>query len=262
MMEGQEYIAPKIKQEAIASPIQSIEVINKVVKLLFSYKRSATYKDIAGPAGLHPSNVSQALSASRDLGMTNLAGKKGLYVLTKDGEDYARLIAANREDEAKHLLCEIIQKNTLWADVVAFLKATKGEARDPLDLILDVERKLGKKWSQGMRRRVRDSYVSILTYASLVKEEGEKIISLIETEIPTVKEVAEVPQLPAQPSSTITPSSPMVKPDFEKLQSNDFYFEVRKDLSTIDFAKSQFDAWIDYVRKKLMTKEEGSNLQG
>jgi len=101
------------------------------------------------------------------------------YVLTKDGEEYARLMTAGKEGDARLFLRKVIESNPLWADIIFFLKATRGP-RDPLDLVLDIERKLGKKWAPGMRNRLRASYVSILSHVGLIQKEGSKIISLAE----------------------------------------------------------------------------------
>lgn len=232
------------KASAIATPVQSIDVINNLVSVLFTYKRSVMYKDISAIAKLHPSNVSQGLSASRDLGLTKLAGKKGLYVLTKDGEEYARLITAGKEDEARSFLRKVIERNSLWTDVILFLKATRGQARDPLDLVLDIERKLGKKWSSGMRNRLRASYVSILSYVGLIQKEGDKMISVAEAG----PEEPQIEPLYVLPSAKHPPVMPE---DFARLQTDDFKFEIRKDAEVLNFAKDQFLAWIEYLRKKL-----------
>jgi len=236
------------KTSAVARPIQSIDIINKLVSVLFTYKRSVMYKDIATVVKLHPATVSQGLSASRDLGLTKLAGRKGLYVLTKEGEEYARLITAGKEGDAKLLLRKIIESNPLWTDIIVFLKATRGQARDPLDLVLDIERKLGKKWAPGMRNRLRASYVSILNYVGLIQKEGNKIISLAE---------ATPEEIPSKPTPMAPPAkhTPLTSENFARLQTEDFSFEIRKDIEVLDFAKEQFLAWIEYLRKKLVEKD-------
>lgn len=239
------------KISAIATPIQSIDVINNLVSVLFTYKRSVMYKDISAIAKLHPANVSQGLSASRDLGLTKLAGKKGLYVLTKDGEEYARLITASKEDEAKSFLRKIIEHSPLWAEILLFLKATRGQARDPLDLVLDIERKLGKKWSSGMRNRLRASYVSILSYVGLIQKEGDKIISIAEAE-------PEEQQIPPTPSLGPAKHRQIISEEFAILQTDDFKFEIRKDIEVLSFAKEQFLAWTEYLKKKLIETQPKS----
>lgn len=231
----------------IATPNQGIDPINKVVSVLFSYKRPAMYKDVSIATNLHHMTASQALSASRDLGLTTSGGKKGLYVLTEAGTEYARLLTAGKEKQAKTLLRELIQRQPSWKEIMVFLRAIRGEARDPLDLVLDVERKLNKSWKSSARNNYRDRYVSILTYAGLIEEEGGKIFSLIDMEEP-FEEVEEV--------TTLAPE--LTAPDFALLQTDDFRFEIRKDADVIPFAKSQFLAWLEYLEKKIAKEEESA----
>lgn len=238
------------KPAAIATPVQSIDVVNNLVSILFTYKRSAMYKDIAAIAKLHPSNVSQGLSASRDLGLTELAGRKGLYVLTKEGEEYARLITAGKEGDAQTFLRKVIENNPLWTEIILFLKATRAQVRDPIDLVLDIERKLGKKWSLGMRRRLRASYVSILSYVGLIQKEGDKVISLAETEIE--KSASRAKSMPPEKPPPVTPEN------FATLHTDDFTFAIRKNLGVLEFAKEQFHVWVEYLKRQL-SEEQGAD---
>jgi DNA-binding transcriptional ArsR family regulator len=241
----------------IASPTDSIHVINKAVSVLFGYKKPATYKDIAAAVGLHEGVVSRALSASRDLGITELAGKKGLYRLTLQGEEYARFVQVGKTDEAKLLLGSMIRASPAWSEIVAFLRATLGQTRDPIDMVLDAEKKLGKKWSQAMRQDVRASYVSILDYAGLIRKEGENVISTVEaTQTPEASPLSISPRNEAG-----TGGEPLISgtshlgSDFAEFKSDDFLFRVRKDAQAIAFAKSQFAAWSDYLEKKTSSDE-------
>lgn len=233
------------KHVPIATPIQSIEAINKVVGVLFNYNRSVMYKDVAIASNLHPMVASQALSTARDIGLTELSGKRGLYVLTKRGIEYARLLTAGKQEEAKPILRQIIKNNPKWTEIMLFLKATRGQARDPLDLVLDIESKLGKKWSQSMRLRISDCLVSILNFAGLIQKEGGKIFSLVETEATSTEIVT---------PDTVESTEPVTiskEEEFEKLETNDFRFEIRRDLKVLDFAKNQFSAWVEYLKQKL-----------
>lgn len=233
----------------IATPNQGIEAINKVVSVLFSYKRPAMYKDVAIVSNFHPVTVSQALSASRDMGLTTSGGKKGLYVLTKSGQEYTRLLTAGKEKETKRILRELLQQQSRWKEIMVFLKAIRGEARDPLDLVIDIERKLNKSWSQSARIRYRDSLMSILTYAGLIEIQGGKIFSLLGEEAPEEEEIA--------PEVAVPTEAPPF--DFALLQTDDFRFEIRKDLDVLAFAKSQFLAWIDYLQKRISEEEQSEN---
>jgi len=232
----------------VAAPTQNIEAVNKTVSTLFNYKRAGTYKDIAAAAGIHPANVSQALSASRDLGLSQLAGKRGLYSLTKDGQDYARLLTAGKIDEAKVFLRKVILSNPSWGETVAFLRSTSGQKRDPIDIVLDAERKRNKQWSQSMRSNVKDSLISILTYAGLVVKEGDAMVSVLREE---EEKIATDPtggrtNITRQNSGT---SPPRQASEFARLQSDDFLFEVRKDPTIMDFAREQFNSWLDHVKR-------------
>ena len=62
------------------SPTARIDVVNKTLSAMYVHKPlPTTYKDITQSAGYHPTTVSLALSTARDIGLTKLAGKKGLY---------------------------------------------------------------------------------------------------------------------------------------------------------------------------------------
>jgi len=233
----------------IATPNRGIEVINKVVSVLFSYKRPAMYKDVAIASNLHLVTVSQALSASRDMGLTTSGGKKGLYVLTQSGQEYARFLTAGKEKEAKLVLRQMLQQESRWKEIMVFLKAIRGEARDPVDLVIDIERKLNKNWSQSARSRYRDCLVSILTYTGLIEIQGGKIFSLLGEEASEEEEIAPEVAVPTE-----MPSS-----DFALFQSDDFRFEIRKDSDVLTFAKSQFLAWIDYLQKRIAEEEKPEN---
>lgn len=226
----------------IATPNQSIDAINKVVSVLFSYKRPAMYKDVALAANLHQMTVSQALSASRDMGLTRSAGKKGLYVLTSEGQEYARLLTAGKENEAKSLLHDLLERLPTWKEVMVFLKAIRGEARDPIDLILDVERKLNKNWSRQQRSRLADCFSSILIYADFVRKKGGKIFSLLDEQAVSEEPEKEEPQL-FEPS------------EYALLQTDDFRFEIRKKPEVLEFARTQFLAWLNYLKKKIKDEE-------
>jgi len=232
-----------VAEGPIATPNQSIDSINKVVSVLFTYMRPAMYKDVAIATNLHRATASQALSASRDIGLTTSGGKKGLYVLTEFGKEYARLLTAEKENEAKLYLRQLLQSQAAYKEILMFLRAIRGEARDPMDLIIDIERKLNKSWSQSARNRYRDCLVSILAYAGLVQKEGDKIFSVTGGEAPFEEATPEI-------------AAPTYE-EFELLQTNDFRFEIKKEVEVLSFAKSQFLAWIEYLEKK-MTKEKRS----
>ncbi|MDH5449022.1 MAG: hypothetical protein OEY24_03435 [Candidatus Bathyarchaeota archaeon] len=240
----------------IARPLQNLDAVNKVVRVMYGYKTAVMYKDIASACGMHPVNVSQALSAAHDIGLTESAGRKGLYNLTSEGKDYARLLTAGKENEAKNLLKHIIRQNPLWVEIIRFLDATRGQPRDPLDLVLEIERKVGKQWSTSTRGAIRESLVSILEYAQMIVKEGPQIISVGEEQIETESEAE-------QRTEPLTPQvDTYLDSDFEFLKSSDFTFEVRKDAKAVEFAQTQFAAWITYLKKKLAEEKQDARQSG
>src|SRR5437667_10663398 len=137
------------------SPTARIDVVNKTRGAMYGHKPlPTTYKDITEAAGYHPTTVSLALSTARDIGLTQSAGRKGLYNFTDAGVDYCRNLQAKRLPEAKAILKNLILTNPLWNDVIGFLKANQNEGRDPLDLTMKIEKRLGKTWSGAMQKTV------------------------------------------------------------------------------------------------------------
>jgi len=204
------------------------------VRALYIHKKEASYKDLAGPTGLYPAIASQALSASRDLGLTKSAGKKGSYLLTPRGVEYARYLTENRTEECKVLLKRIIIENPIWTGVISYLKTSEGTQRNPIDLVMStVEAKLGKQWSTDMRKQVSDSIVSILEYAGIVKRESGKIQSLVgptsdpssATVIASAFKPTSIPDLGAAPSKEV--------PGFYEIAGDGFYIKIRKDPTVI-----------------------------
>jgi len=244
--------SPRVRVK-IARPLQPISAINKVVKVMFGYKSSVMYKDIATACNMHPVNVSQALSASRDIGITELAGRKGLYKLTKEGKEYARFLTAGKDREASSLLRRLIKQNPLWVEIIRFLDATRGQSRDPLDLVLEIERKARKQWSSTTRNILRDSLVSILDFSEIIVKEGSKIIPVGEKQIEREGE--------ADLSSELS-IPPVADSEFVRLRGDDFTFEIRKDLDALEFAESQFEAWIGYIKKKLTHEKQEARQSG
>ena len=241
----------------IANPNVGIDGINRAVRALFAYKGPAFYKDLAAAAAANPVYMSQALSASRDVGLTTLSGGRGSYKLTSEGEEYARLLSFGKESECREMMKKMILQNPLWSEILTFLRVSKGQERGSMDLVLDVERKLGKRWSPTMRSKMGNVYTSILEYAGLVLLEKGKIVSQI-----GIEEEVVVP--PEKPRKEIT-EKPMEKPtiavpgeDFAELRIPDsFILYVRKDLSAIDFFEKQvkensvFADWIEFIKGKV-----------
>lgn len=247
----------------VATPIVGIEGINKAILALWAYKKPAFYKDLAIAAGLNAVYMSQCLSSSRDLGLTMLAGRRGLYQLTKDGEEYARLLSSGKISESRDFIRDIILKNPLWSEIISFLRVCKGKPRDPIDLVLHVERKLGKKWSQSMRDRLSKVYVSILEYARFIKVEKDKIISLIDIERKE-EELEEVPEREVKEPSRM-PISIKNYNYFELKIPESFIIYVRKKEDAIAFFESQIKEdsmlapWIQFIKNLLKHEKESAS---
>jgi len=210
-------------------------MINIAVRALYSYKGAANYKDLSPAAGMHQVNVSQALSASRDVGLTESAGKRGLYRLTSRGEEYARLLSYDEEQKCRDLLKEVLLENPLWSEVIKFLEISANQERSPLSLVADVERKRGKRWSQSLREGYARAYVSVLEFAGLVKVSGSNIISLLGKR----KEETMPAHLDAK-NLQPAPALPQILGDFAELSISDYFkVLVKRDLKSLEFFERQ-----------------------
>lgn len=233
------------KTTKIATPSVGIDGVNHAVRALRAYKEPATYKDLAKGAGLHPVYMSQSLSASRDLGLTQYAGKRGLYKFTSDGEEYARFLSYGQESDCKALLKKVILDDPPWSEIIRFLRMSEGQERDPLLLVGDIEGKLGKQWSPSMRNGYANAYTSILEFAGLIRVEGGKIVSKLPSEPEEKPERGKIPPPP---------------PPEEYLEfsiADSFRVVVRKDIDSLGFFEDQvkessiFTPWIKHEKKKL-----------
>jgi len=239
----------------IATLSAGIDGINQAVRALYSYKDSATYKDLAKGANLHPVYMSQCLSASRDVGLTELAGKRGLYRLTKEGEEYARYLSYGEEDKARAVLKSILLKHPSWSEIMKFLRMGYRQERSALSLVADVEGKLGKHWTQSARNTYANTYVSVLRSADLVDVSGENIVS-------TVSELGEAELTKAFPSTEIEVRRPEVGPPVsveycEFSIPDSFKVFVRRTVEALSFFEGQvkeasiFVPWIQHERNKI-----------
>ena len=230
------------------SPTARIDVVNKTLGAMYVHKPlPTTYKDITEAAGYHPTTVSLALSTARDIGLTQSAGRKGLYNFTDAGVEYCRYLQAKRLAEAKTILKNLLLTNPLWNDVVGFLKANQNESRDPLDLTMKIEKRLGKTWSGSMQKTVVDSLVSVLEFAELVRVEAGKIVSLIGADEPpepidfNLNPKGTYTNERAPPGATVWPitgKSPVTPgSDFFEYRDEGVYIKIRKDERSVSLAK-------------------------
>jgi len=259
------------KTTRIATLSAGIDGLNQAVRALYSYKGSATYKDLAKGAGLHPVYMSQCLSASRDVGLTELAGKRGLYKLTARGDEYARHLSYGEDDKAREILSEILLENPSWIEIIKFLKMSYKQERNALSLVADVEAKLGKHWKQSARSVYANTYVSVLRFAGLIDVSGDNIISRVSPE----EKVQ--PSLPSSvgihaPRPTLSSSSAALAPEeyCEFSIPDSFKIFVRKEIESLSFFESQvkdssiFIPWIRHEKSKIATiskKEESPEAE-
>ncbi len=249
-----ETVAPSRR---VPSPTAGIENVNRTLKALYAYKRlPATYKDIAGSVGLHETVVSLGLSTARELGFLRLAGRKGLYDFTSDGTEYCRYLTSNMTQDSRTVLKRTLLNSPQWADVIAFLRANTETPRDPIAIILDIEGKLGKKWSPAMRKTVSDSLVSILEYAELVRRESGKIVSLValDTTIPQSPAFVERFPIPTvEPSVPRTTVGSLGASEFYEFRDEGVYIKIRKDDRSIALAKDLVDLFSRRHQSDLQT---------
>lgn len=260
-MAASEKISRKITK--IAVPTVGIDGINHAIRSLFAYKNDATYKDLAKAADLHPVYMSRSLSASKDVGLTMSAGRRGLYKLTPEGEEYGRLLSYSKESECRQLLNKAILENPLWSEITRFLRVGAGHENDPLSMIAHVEGKLGKRWSPAMRQSLAIAYTSILEYARLITFKEGKMISQVKPEkeigVPSEKVVGETEEKPIEES--MISAIPAGYVEFKLPDS--FILYVRRDLDAIEFFEEQvkeesiLTPWIGFIRSKLKKEETG-----
>lgn len=147
----------------------------------------------------------------------------------------------------------MILQNPLWSEISTFLRVSRGQERSSMDLVLHVERKLGKRWSPTMRSKMGNVYTSILEYAGIILLEKGKIVSQIGIEKPREKPEKEIVEKPIEKPTIALPDE-----DFAEFRIPDsFVLYVRKDLSAIDFFEKQvkensvFASWIEFIKSKL-----------
>jgi hypothetical protein len=212
----------------IATPTVGMDAINNAVRALYLYNKPAMYKDLAIAANTSEVYLSSALSASRDVGLTRLAGKRGLYELTSEGMDYAIALSFSKDSECKEILRKLISESSLWIEILTFLKVSSGQERNVSDLVLTIQRRLVKKWSSRMQDRIAKAYSSILEYAGLIQVDGGKMLSqLAVKEDGTEKESEPEPE---NPKGAPLPSSP--KPaDFMDISYGPIYLRIPAELA-------------------------------
>ncbi len=256
----------------IATPAVTMETVGKVTRGLFSFKKRATYKDLAKLVGLHEITVSKGFSAARDLGLMETTGGRGVYILTSVGENFARLLDFGKEVDCRTLIAKQIIELENWSEIVTFLEINRGIPKNPLDLVLHVEGRLGKRWKSRMRTKIARSYRSILEYAGLIEIDDGNIISILsmggESELLGPSDGQEPAKSPTETgtySSSI--SNVRMLTDYAEFGIPDFFVVfVKKTPSAVDFFRKQiansslFVAWLDTLQNELEKKSLEENF--
>jgi len=247
---------------AVACPTVGMESVVKTVKALFSFRKSAGYKEVAAAAGIHPAHVSKSLSTAKEIGLAKTP-HRGLYELTSDGAEYARSITIGKQEESQRVLQLCIMRNPLWKDILAFLE-TRRTLEKPVEwveLAADVERRVGKRWSQSMREQTGRFLMSILAEAKLVDFEGNVIFSLLSSEEigrPQSQRLGAYDRV--QPSQQSAQEMSTAKGEYRTVDySPDFVIRVRVDRGSIEFlekyVESSLGLWLERVRKLVEPSE-------
>ncbi|MBN2229044.1 MAG: hypothetical protein JW779_05575 [Candidatus Thorarchaeota archaeon] len=255
----------------IAVPSVTIEIIGKVVRGLYSFKKPAGYKDLKALVSLHEITVSQGLNAAKDLGLAKQTGGRGIYELTETGMNFARLLSFGKESECRLLLAKQIMTMSNWSEVVSFLEMNVNTSRNPLDLVMHVEGRLGKMWKNRMRSKVANSYRSILEYAGLIEIDGNDIVSVLpdedeqhkflESEASPMKSREKQPPDSGIYSFSITQAR--IESDYSEFSIPEFFIVfVKKTQYAIKFFQDQikdgsvFSAWLETLKVGLKNDEQ------
>jgi hypothetical protein len=168
----------KSPESNTAIPHVSFGATKKVIIALYAFKKSGSAIEIMGLVDLNKTNTSKALSVARSLGFVDKP-KRGVYDLTKTGKELARLFGFGKHDDAAALVKEALLTRKEWEEVVAFLRASASNPRNPLDLVHHVESKMDKQWTPSMRNSLASMYKSILIGGGLIKSDETQIVSLL-----------------------------------------------------------------------------------
>jgi len=256
----------------ITTPVTTMEVIGKVARALYAFGKPAGYKELATMVGVVPQYASQTLSALKDLGIIEPTSDRGKYVLSENGTSFARLLGFGKDKESREVIRNLVLTEGPWSEIVSFLKMNEGAAREPLDLVLHAETRLGKRWASTMRSRIAASYKSILKFAGLIRIEGGLIISLIgmdNSEEPVhheesviERDTSPVTKGPDLQYSISTRSTSTAK-DYAKFSIPDYFIvHVKRSLTALSFLKEQLREssvmipWLKTLEEEINQKEE------
>jgi hypothetical protein len=258
----------------IATPINGIEAIGKVIRALYALDKTVGYKEVSTIAGLASAYTSQTLSSARSLGLCQESGGRGKYDLTKAGEEFARALGFGKEEISKQIVRRQILNEGGWSEIVSFLIMNVDKQRDALDLAYHAESRLGKKWSDSMRSHIASAYKSILEYAELVVVEGNNIISQIGMDNEFQDQIENLqPSIQSDNLSDIIYDprekrihSIISKKDYAEFGMPDFFIlDVKRSENAIDFLLDQLKdssilvPWLTAIKKSIRNQEVITN---
>ena len=253
----------------IATPINGIEAIGKVIRALYALNKVVGYKEVSTMAGLANAYTSQALSSAKSLGLSRQAGGRGKYELTKAGETFARALGFGKEKDSRLVIRTQILNEGAWSEIVSFLTMNKDKPRNPLDLAYHAESRLGKRWSKSMRSHIASAYKSILEYADLIRIDGINIISLIGMDGKSETRV-EIQEIDVSKEMTYSALSSDVQEgqritevkDYAEFSMPDFFMlRVIRNEEAIDFLSKQLKdtsiliPWLSAIEKTILSQE-------
>lgn len=161
----------------IATPIQTIGTILRVIRGLYLFKAPTTQNAVAEKIRMNSTEVRKTFSDARELGFVKSGEEPGTFALTPSGEEMVLLLEHGKEEAAKSCLAKQILHCTEWSEIMSFVKSKSQQAWDINDLVILVERKQSTRWGKNRRKKAAAAYRSILKYAGLVKSDGHMLVS-------------------------------------------------------------------------------------
>lgn len=270
-----EELEPDEGISSVACPTVGMEAVSQITRALFGYKKPASYKDLAAAADIHRVHASKSLSTAKDVGFARTI-RRGIYELTDNGEEYARLLAIGDRVEAQNVLSKTILQNPSWATILRFL-ATKKSLEKPvksIELAAEVERRLNKRWSPSMREKTGSFFMTILEEAGLVDSSGYPSTISLETSMaeqqsPTLKgkHIQKTTPQSRRFASLVSEGGP--SNEYAEFSIPDFFIVlVKKNQTAIDYLRKQladgsvFASWLDVLEKNLNAKTETNDEEG
>lgn len=236
---------------SIACPTVSLGLMDKAISALY-LKKTAKYTELAALAGIHQANVSKALRTAIDVGLANdVSGERGVYTLTPEGVNYAQKLSINDITGARLILQKQIVRSPLWGHILSVLKARK-DSVTAIELALEIERILDRRWSESMRKDIAMGVRTILEGAGIVTIEGDQmhieneVVDFVSQAKPyELQHVAH--ELDQSVLSTRSTQGMYRKVDYMP----DFLIQIRMDAESLDFFEEFLETSMAALLKRL-----------